>query len=377
LQRLKVLVTEQENRISGTRVDLRPLKDQFADAFRTAKEGGGLADRTMGNTLMTWLQSKADMVSYPVAKAMRTEIRNLQEELRAEGSKRATAIGKADSMYDALTKQIRKGLAEDDPFLAQMWDEANLMEAGGQQNFNNKFIQELVKMADVKGANNPEAIAEKVWNPKQVTPLKVVRNALSDTGPETWRKLQETEMEKMLRESRVNPLDPASPPDYQQFQDAFFGRKGERIPMLEAGFDKATVNELQDLYEAIRLGQEAKTRGKPGSVLIQLSQGRYAAEGLTFALTLGGALSDYGAELSGAAGAVLLGPKILAKIMTTPGGIRWLTEGLTTSPTSRRGIVAGTQILRVLQGAIPRTMEAPTPPAPTPTTTLPSVQNVQ
>jgi hypothetical protein len=366
LVRMRVLVAEQENQLGGTRIDLRPIKEAFKDIARTSKEAGGLADMPMGNTMMSWLASKADFVSYPVAKAMRTEIRTLKDVLsKTPETKNAPGIGKATKLYNAMTNQIRAGLADDDPFLAQMWDEANFIEAGANRQFNTKFINELVKLADEKGGNVPEAVVSKVWNENKVTPLKTVRNAVS---PENWRKMQQVQMERMLTEAM-----PGGVPDSQKFQQAFFGTNGEKLDMMEAGFDKATVTELKQFHQALKVAQEKQHEGT-GRVLVQLTQGRYLAETLAAGLALTGLYTEGEDKgLSVMAGMVMLTPAVLGKIFTTPGGIKWITEGLSTSPKTARGIALWTQISKVLQGGVTRTQEVPAGPG----STVNQLQNVQ
>ncbi len=363
LKRMRVMVAEQENQVGGTRIDLRPIKQELEDKIRIAKQAGGLSDKAMGNTLMSWIASKADIVSYPVAKAMRTEIRTMMDVIKAEGVKNASGIGKGKDLYAKFTDAIRKGLADDDPFLAQMWDEANFIEAGANQQFNTKFINELVKLGDMKGGNAPEAIVEKVWNPDRFTNLRIVRNAVS---PLNWEKMQSIEMERLWRQAM-----PDGVPDSKKFKQAFFGEKDEKLKMMEAGFDRATVNELKDFYGALKLAQEKQSEGT-GRVLVQLQQGRYGAEALGVVLNLAGIASD-DKGLSVLGGAVILSPPLLAKLFTTPGGIRYMTEALTTSPKTAKGIALATNIVRILQGSIGRTQEV----QPDPRSTIQQLQNVQ
>lgn len=362
LQRMKVMVTEQERQIGGARIDLRPLKDEIAGMARTSEEGGGLADAAMGNTLMKFISNKPDLVSYPVAKAIRTEVRAYRDQLKGSlETKNAPGIGKADSVYGKLTERIRAGLADDDPFLSTMWDEANLIEAGANQQFNTKFIRELMKLADMKGGGAPEAVAEKVWRSGRPTQIKVVRNAVDLL---TWNKMQRIELETLMKDAMPNNI-----PDGKAMERAFFGKDGIGEDALKAGFDPATVEELKGFMNVLKV-QQAKAPDGTGRVWIQLAQATTAIQALgAGAAILGLADDDYG-KVGMAGAAILLAPAVVAQIMSRPGGIRWLTEGLTYSPTTAKFINAATQISKVLEAGIPRTGPERTPARVQPSTQL-------
>ena len=372
LKTMKVMVTQQENQIGGTRIDLTPIKEEFADLMRVSKVAGGLANKAMGNTIGRYLAEKPEMVSYPIAKAMRTELRVFRDMLKntPEVAKNAPGIAKADKLYKSLTKQIRNGLEDDDPFLAQMWDEANLIEAGAHQQFNTAMIQELVRLADIKGGGAPEAVAEKVWNYKRVEELKRTRNALESQvsldpalrGASTWTKMQALEAERMWNSAIQDAMVQDSRPIAEKFKQAFFGPNGEKIPMLKAGFDPQFVQDLRDFYQIVK--QTEKKGQGTGSVLIQMAQGRYLAEGAFAAFAVAASAVGLAKDvdvtniIGGAGAVILLSPPILAKIMTSPRGIKLLTSGMQTPTKSIAGAQIGMQLLRIIQGMEPR--EAPT-----------------
>ncbi len=359
LERMRVMVTQQETQIGGARIDLRPMKNDLASLTRTAEEGGGLVDAAMGNTLLSFINGKPDLVSYPVAKAMRTEIRTYRDALKASPeTKNAPGIAKADTIYGKMTEQIRKGLADDDPFLSTMWDEANLIEAGANQQYNTKFIMELVKLADMKGGGAPEAVAEKVWRAGRPTQIKVVRNAVD---PLAWQKMQQIEMERLMKDSFDNGI-----PSGKRMEQALFGKEGIGEDALEAGFDQATVKELKGFTNALKV-LDSKAPDGTGRVWIQLAQATAAFQAIGATMAGVGMVSDeYGGNKMTLAGtAVMFTPPVIAHIMTSPGGIKWLTEGLTTSMKTKRGIAIATQLGKFIEPEVnPRTQQAaPTPNA--------------
>lgn len=352
LQRMKVMVTDQETQVGGARIDLRTLKNELAGMSRTAEEGGGLADAAMGNTLLAFINKKPDIVSYPVAKAMRTEIRAYRDQLmNSPETKNAPGIAKAKSIYESLTERIRSGLADDDPFLATMWDEANLIEAGANQQFNTKMIRELVKLADVRGANAPEAIAEKIWRPGRPTQVKVVRNALD---PSTWHKLQGIEMDRLMTDSMVDGV-----PNGMKMESAFFGKGGLGKDVLTAGYDPGTVKELKGFIDALKV-QQRNSPDNTGSMWIQLSQASQAVGAIGGAVGL--MSDDYGGKgLTSAGAAILFAPAVVGRIMVSPGGIKYLTDAVTSGPKTKAFAVAAAQIGKILQAGIERTASPSVP----------------
>ena len=329
LEHLKIMTSTQERQVSGAKIDLGSVQEDLAGMSEILKRASGLANREMGTTLLEFINNKPDIVSYPVAQAIRTEVRTLRDVLKnSPEAKNAPAIGKANLIYGKLTEQIRKGLAEDDPFLAQMWDEANKIEAQGHATFNNRIIRSMVKKADEQGQGKPEAIADAVWRRNNVSVIQKVRAAVD---PDDWRKMQSVQMQQVF----ANALTKDGRLDGVRLEQQLFGPKGLGEQAVEAGFDKPFIAEMKGLINALKVAQQEQAEGT-GRMLIQLRQG-----GVAIALAGGAMFSDdYSGELLGSAGLVLLGPAVLGRLMTSPGGAQWLTEGLKTPLTNTKRALA-------------------------------------
>lgn len=329
LERLKVMTTTQERQVSGAKIDLGSVQEDLAGMSEILKRASGLANREMGTTLLEFINNKPDIVSYPVAQAIRTEVRTLRDVLKnSPEAKNAPAIGKANLIYGKLTEQIRKGLAEDDPFLAQMWDAANKIEAQGHATFNNRIIRSMVKKADEQGQGKPEAIADAVWRRNNVSVIQKVRAAVD---PDDWRKMQSVQMQQVF----ANALTKDGRLDGHLLEQQLFGPNGLGEQAVEAGFDKHFIGEMKGLVNALKVARQEQSEGT-GRMLIQLRQG-----GAVLALAGGAMLSDeFSNELLGSAGLVLLGPAVLGRLMTSPGGAQWLTEGLKTPLTNTKRALA-------------------------------------
>lgn len=346
LEHLKVMTTTQERQLSGARIDLAPLKEELAGMIDVARRSGGLADREMGNTLLKFIADKPDMVSYPVAKAIRTEVRTLKETLQQSvEAKNAPAIGKANSVYGKLTDAIREGLKDHDPFVADMWDQANAIERAGHQSFNNRIVRSIVRRGNIDQGGKPEAIADAVWQKNNATVIGKVRAAVDIAD---WKKMQSVYMQRLFERA----ADEHGVPQAKKLEQLLYGPSGLGERAIEAGFDKATSTELKSFINALQVAQDKQAEGT-GRMLIQLKQGGAFLEITGAALSAVGAVSsEYGAPEVLAGGGILLTPFLLGHIMTAPSGITWLTKGFTTMAKAPQAASLAAQIVAA---SLPRT----------------------
>lgn len=339
LQHLKVMVATQEQQISGARIDLTSLKDTIAGAVQVAKQAGGLSDREMGNTLLKFIAEKPDMVSYPVAKQLRTEIRTLRDVLqKTPETKNAPAIGKANKVYDELTQSIRRGLGEYDSFLAQQWDEANLVERGANLQFANKITQKLVTKADERNDGSIEAIGEKIFSGGLST-IRKAKNAIADES--TWNTVLSGNLSDVLQRS-INPETKQI--QAKELNRLLFGPDGIGQQAMVTAYGPERTQRYRNFINALEQTQKKQGEGT-GRILIQLAQGGAL---LNVAGNVTG-LVDTGFEAE--SGAIILGPPVLARLMTNPQTARWLIQGFSApANTATSMALAG----RLLQAAFPR-----------------------
>ena len=101
-------------------------------------------------------------------------------------------------------------------------------------------------------------------------------------------------------------------------------------------FNEREVNQLNKITNAIAVanGRIAKTGGLPGGVFIQLKQAGAAGSILQF----GGAGLAAGAGLPVAGVAILAGPKLISKLLTSPKFNQYLIEGYTAQNATKAGV---------------------------------------
>jgi hypothetical protein len=359
LQRLKVMTSTQELQISGARIDLSPLKEELSGALRTAKEAGGLENKAMGTTMLQFLAEKPDMVSYPVAKQIRTELRTMRDGLANNPeTKNAPAIGLADKAYASMTKRIESGLHDFDPSLAERWKDVNFREAGRQGQFNNDIVRALVKDADRPGSGKPEAIVDQVFQHNNISTIQNVKNAVD--AP-TWDKMLSWHWRDAYAKSEGSG---------KALHESFFGAKsglGEK-EMVQA-YGPERVGLYKQLINAMEVGQKT-TGDKTGTIFIQLKQPGAVLQLSGAALAgLGIIQDDIDTAQVVLGSTIVLAPPVLARLMTNPTSIKWILQGMKTPAGTREAAALATRLLPI---AFPRlATQAVTEPPPPSKTGLP------
>lgn len=359
LEHLNVMTATQELQISGARIDLSPLKEELSGALRTAKEAGGLENKAMGTTMLQFLAEKPDLVSYPVAKQMRTELRTMRDGLAASPeTKNAPAIALADKAYASMTKRIVAGLNDFDPTLGARFEDVSFREAGRQGQFNSDIVRALVKDADTPGSGKPEAIVDQVFQHNNVTTINNLKNAVD--AP-TWDKMLSWHWRDVYAKSDGNGA---------AMREAFFGAKsglGEK-EMVQA-YGPERVGLYKQVINAMEVGQK-QTADKTGTIFIQLKQPGAVMQ-LSGAALAGIGLIQDEVDISTTAlgAAIVLSPPVLARLMTNPTSIKWILQGMKIPAGTREAAALATRLLPI---AFPRlATQAVTEPPPPSKTGLP------
>lgn len=359
LEHLNVMTATQELQISGARIDLSPLKEELSGALRTAKEAGGLENKAMGTTMLQFLAEKPDLVSYPVAKQIRTELRTMRDGLAASPeTKNAPAIALAEKAYASMTKRIVAGLNDFDPTLGARFEDVSFREAGRQGQFNSDIVRALVKDADTPGSGKPEAIVDQVFQHNNVTTINNLKNAVD--AP-TWDKMLSWHWRDVYAKSEGNGA---------AMREAFFGAKsglGEK-EMVQA-YGPERVGLYKQVMNAMEVGQK-QTADKTGTIFIQLKQPGAVMQ-LSGAALAGIGLIQDEVDISTTAlgAAIVLSPPVLARLMTNPTSIKWILQGMKIPAGTREATALATRILPI---AFPRlATQAVTEPPPPSKTGLP------
>ena len=202
----------------------------------------------------------------------------------------------------------------------------------GKAQFNRKFIRSLT-------AKEPENIGEAIFSPRSISAapgsqLSRVQQVKELVDPGTWQKMTQGALRGVLTPNPSTGIIEGT---------AVGGRlaaMGDEV--LGEMFSPAHQRDIQDFALALTRSQ-LQPEGGVGGTLVRIAYG---------GLVLGGAYGGYrqegipGGVVGG--GAVLLSPAILAKIMVSRVGLKWLTEGLVTSRSGKEAINLSTRLLALI-----------------------------
>lgn len=199
---------------------------------------------------------------------------------------------------------------------------------------NKRLLNEtLTKLSD----EAPERVVRKLFVAENSTAINAVRDALRDS-PKAFEKLQTASM------MRVLSPDPTSRKIKWDRVLSRMGAVGDDT--LQAMFPRGHAAQVRDLTEML-VDLDRGVAGGTGRVFIQLTQA-----GAAIGLLTGG--------FTGSSATIMLAPPVLARIMTSPTGVKWLTTGLTAPPGSDVAVKAANNILAFMVRESEKTQAAPT-----------------
>lgn len=234
-----------------------------------------------------------------------------QGEVRAKESAQKVARALDDAM-DSAAKEL-----SGDAHAA--WREANKIWSEGKEFYNSRLIRGLAK-------RDPEAVYDGVVKNRRPGTIRKVREMV---GPENWGAVQGHYLKELMIKSQS---DLPGSLDGGKMLRQMKSLGGEAFEEL---FPDATQRaSLQDIALTLRLAQK---QSSVGSLRLFIPGAQGAA--------IIGLASGVG---SAPAATVLVGPPLLAKMMTRPNVSKWLTTGFRAPAGSKEGIEAATKILTFL-----------------------------
>lgn len=304
--------------------------------------------RTAANALL----KQDDEVSWEVAQTLRSELLAItRQPTELVAGKAERAVSELAASVDKVMAIATEGLGGD---ALQSWRFANAYWQGGKTLFNSSLFKTIAK-------RDPEAVFE-----------VVVKNG----KPATIKKVRELfEFEKFLRDGEIVKVPrPAFKKEWGEIQGQFLddilkksATSGEIIQSVEFGtlapvdgskliqqFNKLGEDSLKELFpdatvrqrfiELTRTLRLTQKRTEKGMLQMAVMLGQGAALGTV--LTVAGFTGD--PKAIGGAFALLLTPRLLAKILVSKTGNKWLTTGLTAPPGSKASVEAITKLAAFL-----------------------------
>ena len=177
---------------------------------------------------------------------------------------------------------------------------------GESATFNRRAIRKIINDGNLP----PEAIIGTFIKPGALTETQAFAKMLGGVDSPAWGVVRRSFVEDMLEKSQTfDKVAGQAGLDGGKLQ-VELGRWGATAKEVLGGHQAEYLKDIAEIASQAQL-----KGGGPGSMYIQLTQGGVFA----------GLLS---AGLQASAGVILLGPKVIAYILTSPQATKWLVEGL-------------------------------------------------
>jgi hypothetical protein len=250
------------------------------------------------------------------------EVRKLEGVLNAKLPKVNRA---ADTLASQIDKAMERAAKAQSPQAYTAWRAANKMVREGREKFDQEVIQSALRMAKKR----PEKVAQAIFVPHGAQRLSNVRQVIT---PDTYKTLLasylDTTMQKSMSADGI--LLGA------KFKKAINNLGAEMHVQM---FD--SMKHLKDVMDVANLGEILqRPTGGGGGMVAQLTQA-----GAIIDLAIG--LPSGQAPKKGT-GLILAGPALMGRLLSTPGGAKWFSEGVQ-GPVGAKHVPA--QVIRLLRGA--------------------------
>ena len=194
----------------------------------------------------------------------------------------------------------------------------------GKERFNSTLIKRIAK-------KNPEFVLPAFVKRGNVADIQEIRKLI---GLKAWEDVKGAYIQDLLF---VQARDASGVLSGKKLQNILTKMTPETMTEI---FGKASTKELQLFADTAMAVQQRAAGG--GGMLIQLTQ---AGAILSVPAWVVGGKPGIGA---GMATTVLLGPYAMGRLFTSPTGIKWLTEGLITSATSKGAIRLTPRLIHII-----------------------------
>lgn len=336
---IKMLYGQVDQTVQGmARVDLRLTKEIAQQMLEEASKSRGLGSSSGITKIAKRVISFDDAVDFKTAQMIRSNI--LEETRKLEGLMQVK-LPKVDRVAKTLSQNIDTAMSaaakRHSPEAYGAWRTANAATKKLYEDvIANQYIEGLTKLADKR----PHEVARILFQPNAVEPVKAAHKILDQN---TWKSLVAAKVDQLLIPPKGKDVILGSTFLHQ------FNSLGDDV--LRHMFTSEQIVNIREIGNIAKLVQEPIGRGG-GSMVMQLTQAG-AIVGTATGLVEGTA------PRTSAAG-ILLGPAGVGKLLTSPKGAKWLSEGLKTPRWSSNATALAIRILKAARG-VPD-VELPKPP---------------
>lgn len=328
------VIPTQKPSVSGY-VNLSPVKDMAADVNAAYSRIAGIGKSDVGGTLLDRMAKLPDTVNFGDAQELRSQLLSLGRDLSAKGgeSKALMNVQKAASLVDSQMETAAKNMGGD---ILDQWRGANKFWKFGKDYFNNDFIQKVALSGDIPA----ERVGEKIFSQGNVQQVVQARNALRAADYASKNAIAKgiegvkpvnfdqvwPQMKAGYYESLLNNSTKSGTFDADNFFKTLNNEKVGRT--LSAALPKEEHDAVMSFANTAKMVQSRPQENSRN--LFRMGERGAILAGAAAPFSPGAA-----GKLIGAASATaLIVPSVLAKMLTSPKTVNWLTLGLKTPITS-------------------------------------------
>jgi len=312
-------------------VDVKNLNSAIDSALAGMPKGGQLTPKA--KELLEQNKFNVDQITFKEANDTRKIILELGRDISDRAPKKYVEAQML--IADGLTKAIDNAKVPQN-FLNQ-YKATNQFYKDGISNYNDNIIEKILSKDLRTGAADAYGVIFPSKDKSEVT-KEILKYSEKIFGKDSPKYIQ---LKDSMKGGLLNDMLSKSSRFDEQYNTKiingdslkkYIGQTKENT--FKALFSKEELGELNKLTRAIAVtsGKLSKEGGLPGGVFIQLSQAGAATGILSYAFS--GDVATAGIA-SGAT--VLVGPKILSKLLVNPSFNKYLFEGVTAQSSSKAG----------------------------------------
>ena len=314
----------------NVRVGTSTLKNFAQSEIDRAAKAAGVGQTPTSRTLLNRIVKLDDTIDFKTAQDLRSGLLDITRKAEAKLTRDPKALGLAKQLSGRVDASMRKAAGEGTGDLLRAFNRANNFFKAGRKRFNDKVIERLTR----KIVDEPEVAARAIFQPRSSRQIQLVRKV---AGKKTFNELRSTWLEQLLKDSASKEVGEEGELLGVTFLNKFNNMGDDTLNVI---FTPPQIKQIRDLGKTAAILQK-KTGGVGGS--LKILQG-VAAFGLVASPLLP---EGEFRRLSGtASGMILLGPAVIARMMTNPASARLLSEGFKLGTGTRQGVALTGRLIR-------------------------------
>lgn len=314
----------------GVEVSMRGLKKFTKGQWDLILETGEIAGDPKLNTIFRRAGTKLPpSASFEAGHFLRSKLLSIERAAKKGAVPKPQTAKIARDMINEITSSMEIA-AKTRPGLFKQYRQAADFWRAGSKKFDNDIVRGLTR----KLRNHPQLAALAVFHPNTAQEIKLVREAV---GEKAFKEMRGAWLEQLLKDSASKEVGEEGVLMGTNFLNKFSNMGDETLTAI---FTKKEIGTIEDLAKIAAFVQQ-KTGGVGGS--LKILQG-VAVFGLVAAPLL--PEGQFRNITGTTAGMILLGPAVVARMMTNPVSARLLSEGFKVRAGTSQGVALVARLVR-------------------------------